>query len=167
MENKSVQTLKKLIEKIAEERNISPKIVEKALKDSIATAIKKAYRLKGSIHIEFTDEGIKAYLVVPEEEIQVLPAGLVKHDEERKFLSGTIVGVLDRKNTIRVKTKQGIFTIPVKNFKQMKNKYERGERITIKLVPLDISQIDYLFEIFDRNGKYSLFGFNSYGIFPI
>jgi len=144
MENKSVQTLKKLIEKIAEERNISPKIVEKALKDSIATAIKKAYRLKGSIHIEFTDEGIKAYLVVPEEEIQVLPAGLVKHDEERKFLSGTIVGVLDRKNTIRVKTKQGIFTIPVKNFKQMKNKYERGERITIKLVPLDISQIDYL-----------------------
>ncbi len=55
--------LQKLIEQVAEEHDLPEKVVEKALKNSIAIAIKRDKKIKDNIEVEFTDEGIKVYTV--------------------------------------------------------------------------------------------------------
>jgi len=59
----NVEQIRKLIKQIAQERDVKESLVEKALKDAIVTAIKKGKNIKGNLIVEFTDEGIKPYLV--------------------------------------------------------------------------------------------------------
>ena len=55
--------LQKLIEQVATEHDLPERIVERALKNAIITAIRKERRIKDELEVEFTDEGIKVYVV--------------------------------------------------------------------------------------------------------
>ncbi len=58
-----VKNIRKLIEQVAKEKDLPERVVEYALKNAIAIAIKKDKRIKDNLDIEFTDEGIKVYVV--------------------------------------------------------------------------------------------------------
>ncbi len=58
-----VKNIRKLIEQVAKEKDLPERVVEYALKNAIAIAIKKDRKLKDKLDIEFTDEGIKVYVV--------------------------------------------------------------------------------------------------------
>ena len=58
-----VKNIKKLIEHVAKEKDLPERVVEYALKNALAIAIKKDRRIRDSLDIEFTDEGIKVYVV--------------------------------------------------------------------------------------------------------
>ena len=99
-----VKNLKKLIEQVAKEKNIPEWLVEKALKNSIALAIKKDRKIKNNIEVELEEDGIKAYIVrqkekfpldIVPEEINRIAAYAAKEeflreleraDEERRYL---------------------------------------------------------------------------------
>ena len=55
--------IQKLIEQVAKEHDIPERVVERALKNAIATAIKREKRIKEELEVDFTDEGIKVYIV--------------------------------------------------------------------------------------------------------
>jgi len=56
-------TLEKLIEQVAKEHDLPERVVEKALKNAIVIAIKRDKGIKDDLEVEFTDEGIKVYVV--------------------------------------------------------------------------------------------------------
>ena len=58
-----VKNIRKLIEQVAKEKDLPERVVEYALKNAIAIAIKKDKRIRENLDIEFTDEGIKVYVV--------------------------------------------------------------------------------------------------------
>ena len=58
-----VKNLKKLIEQVAKEKNLPEWIVEGALKNAIALAVKKDRKLKEHLQVELLEEGIKVYIV--------------------------------------------------------------------------------------------------------
>ncbi len=58
-----VKNIRKLIEQVAKEKDLPERVVEYALKNAIAIAIKKDKRIREPLDIEFTDEGIKVYVV--------------------------------------------------------------------------------------------------------
>ncbi len=58
-----VKSIRKLIEQVAKEKDLPERVVEYALKNAIALAIKKDKNIKEEIDVEFTDEGIKTYIV--------------------------------------------------------------------------------------------------------
>ena len=58
-----VRNIRRLIEQVAKEKDLPERVVEYALKNAIAIAIKKDKRIRDSLDIEFTDEGIKVYVV--------------------------------------------------------------------------------------------------------
>jgi len=58
-----VKNIRKLIEQVAREKDLPERVVEYALKNAIAIAIKKDKRIRDNLDIEFTDEGIKVYIV--------------------------------------------------------------------------------------------------------
>ncbi|HHJ64670.1 MAG TPA: transcription termination factor NusA [Aquifex aeolicus] len=58
-----VKNIKKLIEQVAKEKDLPERVVEYALKNAIAIAVKKDKRLRENLDIEFTDEGIRVYIV--------------------------------------------------------------------------------------------------------
>ena len=55
--------LEKLIEQVAREHDLPERVVEKALKNAIAIAIKQDKKIKDDLEVDFTDEGIKVYVV--------------------------------------------------------------------------------------------------------
>ncbi len=58
-----VKNIRRLIEQVAREKDLPERVVEYALKNAIAIAIKKDKRIRENLDIEFTDEGIKVYIV--------------------------------------------------------------------------------------------------------
>ncbi len=58
-----VRNIKKLIEQVAKEKDLPERVVEYALKNAIAIAIKKDKRIRENLDIEFIDGGIKVYVV--------------------------------------------------------------------------------------------------------
>ncbi len=58
-----VKNIKKLIEHVAKEKDLPERVVEYALKNAIAIAVKKAKRIKDTLDIEFSEEGIRVYIV--------------------------------------------------------------------------------------------------------
>ncbi len=58
-----VKNIRRLIEQVAKEKDLPERVVEYALKNAIAIAIRKDKRIRDSLDIEFTDEGIKVYVV--------------------------------------------------------------------------------------------------------
>jgi len=58
-----VKNIRKLIEQVAREKDLPERVVEYALKNAIAIAIKKDKKIRDTLDIEFTDEGIKVYVV--------------------------------------------------------------------------------------------------------
>jgi len=58
-----VKNIKKLIEHVAKEKDLPERVVEYALKNAIAIAIKKDKRIRENLDIEFSDEGIRVYIV--------------------------------------------------------------------------------------------------------
>jgi N utilization substance protein A len=138
MANISVEQIKKLIEKIAEERDVKESLVEKALKDAIVTAIKKGKKLpKGTnLIVEFTDEGIKPYLVELKEsfEEKKRKEGEIFSIDRYRKIEGTVLHT--GKNGIKVKTEKGTFFIG--NLPEGKH-YESGDKVVLILIPLDIS----------------------------
>ncbi len=64
-----VKNIRKLIDQVAKEKDLPERVVEYALKNAIAIAIKKDKRIKEHLDIEFTDEGIKVYVVRKKEKI--------------------------------------------------------------------------------------------------
>ena len=134
----SMEQIRKLIEKIAEERDVKETLVEKALKDAIATAIKKGKRLpkETNLIVEFTDEGIKPFLIEPLESFKrkKISEGEIFSPSKYKQVEGTVLH--HGKNGLKVKTEKGTFLI--KEIPEGK-KFESGDRITLVLIPLDIS----------------------------
>jgi N utilization substance protein A len=134
----SMEQIRKLIEKIAEERDVKETLVEKALKDAIATAIKKGKKLpkETNLIVEFTDEGIKPFLIEPLESFKrkKISEGEIFSPSKYKQVEGTVLH--HGKNGLKVKTEKGTFLI--KEIPEGK-KFESGDRITLVLIPLDIS----------------------------
>ncbi len=133
----SVEQIRKLIEKIAEERDVKESLVEKALKDAIATAIKRGKNLPGGTNliVEFTDEGIKPYLVEPKEvfEREKREKGEIYNLDRYQKLEGT---VLHRgRGGLKVKTEKGTFFVKLPEGAEP----ESGDKITLILIPLEIS----------------------------
>ncbi len=58
-----VKNIRKLIEQVAKEKDLPERVVEYALKNAIVIAVKKAKRIRENLDVEFTDEGIKVYIV--------------------------------------------------------------------------------------------------------
>jgi N utilization substance protein A len=75
-----VKNIKKLIEQVAKEKDLPERVVEYALKNAIAIAIKKDKRIRESLDIEFTEEGIKVYVVRKKEK---LPLDISMEDVNR------------------------------------------------------------------------------------
>ncbi len=137
----NVEQIRKLIKQIAQERDVKESLVEKALKDAIVTAIKKGKNLKGNLIVEFTEEGIKPYLVELKEvfEKKKREAGEIFNIDRYKQLEGTILH--KTKNGIKVKTEKGIFF-----FKELpEGELEGGDKVKLVLVPLEIEpeEVDY------------------------
>ncbi len=66
-----VKNIKKLIEQVAKEKDLPERVVEYALKNAIAIAVKKDKRLRENLDIEFTDEGIRVYIVRGKERLSL------------------------------------------------------------------------------------------------
>ncbi|WP_448587489.1 transcription termination factor NusA [Thermocrinis sp.] len=99
-----VKNLRKLIEQVAKEKNIPEWLVEKALKNSIALAIKKDRKIKNHVEVELAEDEIKVYIlhkgervpidIVPEEMNRIAAYAakeeflkeLERADEERRYL---------------------------------------------------------------------------------
>jgi len=99
-----VKNLRKLIEQVAKEKGIPEWLVERALKNSIALAIKKDRRIKNYIEVGLAEDEIKVYLlhkgkkvllnIVPEELNRIAAHAakeeflkeLERADEERRYL---------------------------------------------------------------------------------
>lgn len=75
-----VKNIRRLIEQVAKEKDLPEKVVEFALKNAIAIAIKKDKRIREQLDIEFTDEGIKVYIVRKKEK---LPLDISMEDVNR------------------------------------------------------------------------------------
>ncbi len=139
-----LEQLKRLIQQIARERDVKESLVEKALKDAIATAIKKAKKIKGNLIIEFTEEGIKPYLVYLKKayEEEKRQKGEIFNADKYQQLEGTIIHY-SPKGGLKVKTEKGTFI-----FKKIPKDLdiESGSKVKLILVPLDISpqEVDYL-----------------------
>ncbi|NPB05033.1 MAG: transcription termination factor NusA [Aquificae bacterium] len=138
----SVEQIKKLIKQIAQERDVKEALVEKALKDAIVTAIKKGKGIEGNLIVEFTEEGIKPYLVELKEvfEEKKRKEGQIVNFDRFQKLEGT---VLHRtRSGLKVKTEKGTFL-----FKEYPadRTYEGGERVVLVLIPLEIEpeEVDY------------------------
>ena len=58
-----VRNIRKLIEQVAREKDLPERVVEYALKNAIAIAIKKDKKIKEHLDIEFTEDSIKVYIV--------------------------------------------------------------------------------------------------------
>ena len=58
-----VKNIRRLIEQVAKEKDLPERVVEYALKNAIAIAIKKDKKIKDSLDIEFEDDGIKVFIV--------------------------------------------------------------------------------------------------------
>jgi N utilization substance protein A len=142
MANVRVEQIKKLIEKIAEERNVKESLVEKALKDAIVTAIKKGKKLPKEVNliVEFTDEGIKPYLVELKGEFErkKREAGEIFDINRYERIEGTVLH-RDRRG-VKVKTDKGVFLI-----ENPPEGLEPGEKTVLVLIPLDISpeEVDF------------------------
>ncbi len=142
MANVRVEQIKKLIEKIAEERNVKESLVEKALKDAIVTAIKKGKKLPKEVNliVEFTDEGIKPYLVELKGEFErkKREAGEIFDINRYERIEGTVLH-RDRRG-VKVKTGKGVFFI-----ENPPEGLEPGEKTVLVLIPLDISpeEVDF------------------------
>ncbi|WP_448584199.1 transcription termination factor NusA [Thermocrinis sp.] len=99
-----VKNLRKLIEQVAKEKDIPEWLVEKALKNSIALAIKKDRKIKNHVEVELEEDEIKVYLlnkkervplnIVPEEMNRIAAYAakeeflkeLERADQERRYL---------------------------------------------------------------------------------
>ncbi len=138
MANVKVEQIKKLIEKIAEERDVKESLVERALKDAIATAIKRGKKLPKGINliVEFTDEGVKPYVLELKEsfEERKRKEGEIYDVNRYEKVEGTVLQT--SKGGIRVKTEKGTFFI--KNLPEGKT-FESGDRVVLLLIPLEIS----------------------------
>ena len=137
----NLEQIKKLIKQIAEERDVKESLVEKALKDAIVTAIKRGKNIKGNLIVEFTDEGIKPYLVELKEvfENKKREAGEIFNIDRYRQLEGTVLH--KTKNGLKVKTEKGVFF-----FKEFpKRELESGDKIKLVLIPLEIEpeEVDY------------------------
>jgi len=64
-----VRNIRKLIEQVAKEKDLPERVVEYALKNAIAIAIRKDKKIRDNLDIEFTEEGIKVYVVSRKERI--------------------------------------------------------------------------------------------------
>ena len=139
----SLEQIKKLIERIAKERDVKESLVEKALKDAIVTAIKKGKNLRGNLIVEFTEEGIKPYLVELEELFleKAKQKGEIVNPANYKKLEGIVLSY-SPKVGLKVKTEKGTFF-----FKQLPEgkHYESGDRVRLWLIPLDIEpeEVDF------------------------
>ncbi len=139
----SVEQIKKLIEQVAKERDVRESLVEKALKDAIVTAIKKGKGLRGNLIVEFTDEGIKPYLVEPLEVFikRKQREGEIVNPDRYDQIEGTVLS-LSPKGGMKVKTDRGTFI-----FRDIPEgiSYESGDRIKLVLIPLEITpeEVDY------------------------
>ena len=130
----NVEQIRKLIKQIAQERDVKESLVEKALKDAIVTAIKKGKNIKGNPIVEFTDEGIKPYLVELKEvfEEKKKQSGEIFNIDKYQQLEGTVLYKTDR--GVKVKTEKGTFF-----FKELpKREIESGDKVKLVLVPLEI-----------------------------
>ena len=58
-----VKNLRKLIEQVAKDKNLPEWIVERALKNAIALAIKKDRKLKEELEVDLEDDQIRVYMV--------------------------------------------------------------------------------------------------------
>jgi N utilization substance protein A len=136
-----LQQIKRLIEQIARERDVKESLVEKALKDAIVTAIKKGKGIKGNLIVEFTEEGIKPYLVELKEEFlrKKRQEGQIVDISRYPTLEGT---VLSHRGGLKVKTEKGTFVF--RNLSEDIN-IESGDRVKLILIPLDISpeEVDF------------------------
>ena len=139
----SLEQIRKLIERIAKERDVKESLVEKALKDAIVTAIKRGKNIKGNLIVEFTDEGIKPYLVELEDLFieKAREKGEIVNPSKYKKLEGVVLS-FSPKGGLKVKTEKGTFF-----FKQLPEgkKYESGDRVKLLLIPLDIEpeEVDF------------------------
>jgi N utilization substance protein A len=139
----NVEQIKKLIEQIAKERDVKESLVEKALKDAIVTAIKKGKNVKGNLIVEFTEEGIKPYLVELEDLYleQKKKEGQIVNLEKLNTLEGTVIRY-SPKGGLKVKTEKGTFL-----FRELPEgkTYEEGDRVRVVLLPLDITpeEVDF------------------------
>ena len=139
----SVEQIKRLIEQVAKERDVKESLVEKALKDAIVTAIKKGKGVKGHLIVEFTDEGIKPYLVELKEVFlkRKQREGQIVNVDKYPKVEGIVLSV-HPKGGIKVKTEKGTFI-----FKELPEgvRYESGERVELVLIPLEITpeEVDY------------------------
>lgn len=137
----NLEQIKKLIKQIAEERDVKESLVEKALKDAIVTAIKRGKNIKGNLIVEFTDEGIKPYLVELKEvfENKKRQAGEIFNIDRYRQLEGTVLH--KTKSGLKVKTEKGVFF-----FKELpERELESGDKIKLVLIPLEIEpeEVDY------------------------
>ncbi len=138
----NLEQIKRLIKQIAQERDVKESLVEKALKDAIVTAIKKGKGIKGNLIVEFTEEGIKPYLVQIKEkfEEEKRKAGEIYNIDRYPKLEGTLLH--KTKKGWKVKTEKGTFL-----FEELPENLEKesGEKITLILIPLDIDpeEVDY------------------------
>ena len=139
----SVEQIKRLIEQVAKERDVKESLVEKALKDAIVTAIKKGKGVKGHLIVEFTDEGIKPYLVELKEVFlkRKQREGQIVNVDKYPKVEGIVLSV-HPKGGIKVKTEKGTFV-----FKELPEgvRYESGDRVELVLIPLEITpeEVDY------------------------
>ncbi|ADC89802.1 NusA antitermination factor [Thermocrinis albus DSM 14484] len=58
-----VKNLRRLIEQVAKEKNLPEWLVERALRNSIALAVKKSQKIREDVEVQLEDDHIKAYLV--------------------------------------------------------------------------------------------------------
>ena len=139
----SLEQIKKLIERIAKERDVKETLVEKALKDAIVTAIKRGKGIKGNLIVEFTEEGIKPYLVELEELYleKAKKRGEIANPERYRKLEGVVLG-FSPKSGLKVKTEKGTFLF--KEFPEGK-RYESGDKVKLLLIPLQIEpeEVDF------------------------
>ncbi|HIC09377.1 MAG TPA: transcription termination factor NusA [Aquificales bacterium] len=139
----SVEQIKRLIEQIAKERDVRESLVEKALKDAIVTAIKKGKGVRGNLIVEFTEEGIKPYLVEPVEVFlkRKQREGEIVNPDRYTQIEGVVLS-FSPKGGLKVKTDRGTFV-----FKDIPEgvSYESGDRIRLVLIPLEITpeEVDY------------------------
>ncbi|HIQ31349.1 MAG TPA: transcription termination factor NusA [Aquifex aeolicus] len=75
-----VKNIRKLIEQVAKEKDLPERVVEYALRNAIAIAIKKDRKIRDNLDIELTDEGIKVYIARGRER---LPMGISTEDINR------------------------------------------------------------------------------------
>jgi len=79
-----VKNLKKLIEQVAKEKNLPEWIVERALKNAIALAVRKEKKLRENLEVELTDDGIKVYTISKRNsEVIKLPLDISTEDLNR------------------------------------------------------------------------------------